>query len=112
MISCALNGQCELTGNSNGGTQMSIKSIIGAGTVLLLLGAVPSVYGQRDPQGDKGQGQQCDQAAPQQNRQPASRPAHPTARPAAPTPAQPTARPAAPTPPQPAPRPAPVTQRT
>jgi hypothetical protein len=62
---------------------MSIKSIISAGTVLLLLGAVPSAYGQRDPQGDKGQGQgqpHGQQAAPKQPQ--ASRPAQPTARPA------------------------------
>ena len=80
---------------------MSIKSIISAGTVLLLLGAVPSAYGQRDPQGDKGQGQgqgqpHGQQAAPKQPQ--ASRPAQPTARPAPATqrtpPAQPTARPA------------------
>jgi hypothetical protein len=86
---------------------MSIKSIISAGTVLLLLGAVPSAYGQRDQQGDKGQGQPHDQAAP--------RPAQPTARPA-PTSAQPAARPAPAaqrTPPaQPAARSAPAAQRT
>src|ERR1035441_4161801 len=71
---------------------MSIKSIVSAGTVLLLLGAVPSAYGQRDPQGDKGQGQpHGQQAAPKQPQ--ASRPAH-TARPAPATPARPTARPA------------------
>jgi hypothetical protein len=74
---------------------MSIKSIISAGTVLLLLGAVPSAYGQRDPQGDKGQAQpHGQQAAPKQPQ--ASRPAQPAARPAPAAqrtqPAQPTAR--------------------
>ena len=87
---------------------MSIKSIISAGTVLLLLGAVPSAYGQRDPQGDKGQGQpHGQQAAPKQPQ------AKPTARPA---PATPTARPAPATqrtsPARPTARPAPTAQRT
>jgi hypothetical protein len=98
---------------------MSIKSIISAGTVLLLLGAVPSAYGQRDPQGDKGQAPpHGQQAAPKQPQ--ASRPAKPTARPAPATqrtpPAQPAARPAPATqrtpPAKPTARPAPTAQRT
>ena len=94
---------------------MSIKSIISAGTVLLLLGAVPSAYGQRDPQGDKGQGQpHGQQAAPKQPQ--ASRPAQPTARPAPATqrtpPAQPAPRPAPASPARPTARPAPTAQRT
>src|ERR1019366_5068240 len=80
---------------------MRIKSIIGAGAVLLLLATVSPAYGQRDQQGDKGQGQpqgqpHGQQAAPKQRQ--ASRPAQPTARPAPAAqrtpPAQPTARPA------------------
>jgi hypothetical protein len=82
---------------------MSIKSIVSAGTVLLLLGAVPSVFGQRDQQGDKGQGQpHGQQAAPKQPQ--ASRPAQPAARPAPATQRTPAAQPAA--------RPAPTAQRT
>jgi hypothetical protein len=44
---------------------MSIKSILSVGTVLLLLGSIPSAYGQGDQKGD----QQHDQAAPQQGGQ-------------------------------------------
>ena len=69
---------------------MSIKSIVSTGTVLLLLGAVPSVYGQRDQQGDQGQPQQRNQAKP--TAKPA--PAKPAARPAPAAAAKPTARPA------------------
>jgi len=46
---------------------MSIKSILSAGTVLLLLGSVPSAYGQDDQKGDQRPAQT--QAAPQQGGQ-------------------------------------------
>jgi len=93
---------------------MSIKLVISAGAVLLVLGAVPVAYGQHDQQGDQRQGQQHDSQQPQHqaNPQPAPRQAQPPAQRQVP---RPTPQPAA----QPAPqhsqttsRPAPASQRT
>ena len=44
---------------------MSIKAILSAGTVLLLLGSIPSAYAQGDQKGDQRPAQQHDQVAPQ-----------------------------------------------
>lgn len=60
---------------------MSIKSVVGASAVLLLLLAAPSAFGQRDQSGDQPHGQQ--KPAPQtktQHSQPAAKPAPATQR--------------------------------
>ena len=85
---------------------MSIKSILSAGTVLLLLGSVPSAYGQGDQKGDQRPAQT--QAAPQQGGQ-STRGLKPQA---APQQGGQSTRGLQPEAPQPASKPAPTTQRT
>jgi hypothetical protein len=91
---------------------MTIKSVLSAGAVLLLVGAGSSAIGQRDQQGDQRPAQQQDKAAPQQGGQSTRGPQSPSkVQHTPPTAPQPSNRAPQPTPPQPTTRPAPISQR-